>query len=122
MAFYQIPFTSPENHQAMHSCEYRSRGCAELFDRRFGLRIHLRSCIHKDRRRKLSKKFMVPLIPAPEEQDWHPSLAPPQQPIEEFNISSNLSSNTSFEFEHDNILDEKYLGVIRRVPVRSSRR
>ena len=45
-------------------CEFRDRGCSEVFDRSHGLRIHLRSCIHKKilsrSRRNSSKSYLAP--------------------------------------------------------------
>lgn len=31
----------------MYTCENRNRGCSRVFERKYGLNIHLRSCIHK---------------------------------------------------------------------------
>lgn len=39
----------------MFPCDFKRRGCPAVFERKFGLRIHLRSCIHKKRRNDIQK-------------------------------------------------------------------
>ena len=49
----------------MLPCDNRRRGCSEVFDKAYGLRIHLRSCIHKQRRvrsqRKGKTSYLLPV-------------------------------------------------------------
>lgn len=43
----------------MLPCVFKSQGCSQVFERRYGLQIHLRSCIHKQRRGQVRKKIKL---------------------------------------------------------------
>lgn len=84
----------------MFPCQYRSRGCSALFERRFGLGIHLRGCIHKEMRSSRRKSRVR--YPIAVEGNKEKRTAP-KSILGNINLNDNnvltLETNTTFEFE-----------------------
>ena len=103
----------------MYTCEHSSRGCPQIFQRRFGLRNHLRSCIHKERTKRL-KKVVNPTFPAFPEQYSDRDLPIPPEEMVVLRDDRYLPIYGTVEPEGD-VVPLEVLALLRHAPKHSCR-